>query len=293
MEKIAPISPVSRFRQYLTLTKPGIIFGNNMNAAAGFALASRGEFDFLLFLFTLTGLSLIVGAGCVFNNYLDRHIDQRMIRTKQRLTALGQVSIKEALIFGLTLTLLGMTLLLLFTPPVAPILALAGLLMYVCVYSPLKTRTDHCTLIGSVAGSIPPVVGYAAVTGKIDLAALLLFATVVFWQMPHFFAIAIRRLEDYRAASIPVLPVKRGVLSAKLQTLIYTIGFFLTAPLLTVFGYAGMFYFCVTLLLGGGWLVLAIKGFTASDDQKWAKHMFLFSLVVIMVLCTMIVLMHN
>lgn len=196
-------------KAHIVLTKPGIILGNVITTAGGFALASRGDIDFRLFFLTLIGLSFVIASSCVFNNYIDRHVDAKMGRTKNRALATGEISIKNALIFGMLLGLIGVWILFVYTNPLTVSIALAGFLIYVFPYSFGKYRTTYGTLIGSVAGATPPLVGYCAVTNSFDLGALILFFVVVFWQMPHFYAIAIYRFKDYAKAGIPVLPVKK------------------------------------------------------------------------------------
>lgn len=131
---------------------------------------------------------------------------------------------------------------------------------------------------------MPVLVGYTAVNGKIDGAALILFAMMVLWQMPHFFAIAIRRLKDYQAAGIPVLPAVRGLFVTKVQMVFYVVAFVAAAFLLYGYGYAGLFYFIVVTLVGGVWTVLSLLGLRRQDDEKWAKEMFIASLVAVVVI---------
>jgi len=150
-----------------------------------------------------------------------------------------------------------------------------------------KRRSVYGTFVGAIAGATPPVVGYAAASGRLDIAAFILFLIMVVWQMPHFFAIAIRRADDYAAANIPVMPVKHGVARTKRSMLIYIVEFIIAGSLLTIFGYAGYIYLGIELVLGIAWLVLCIKGFSITDhvaDKKWACQMFFLSIVVMMVL---------
>lgn len=275
-------------KNYLMLTKPGIIFGNAVTAVAGFMLASKGHVDLLLFVAMLTGLSLIIGSACVFNNYIDRGIDVKMTRTKTRALAIGAVSVAPALMFASALGCSGALILALFTNVVALWMALAGFFVYVMLYSPCKYYSSYATEIGSIAGAIPPVVGYAAVTNGLDLGALLVFLLIAFWQMPHFYAIAMYRLEDYAAASIPVLPLAKGLQRTKVQMFVYVVLFLITSCLLTTFGYTASAYLFVVTLVGMYWLVLASKGFTITNDKKWARSMFIYSLVVVMILSLMI-----
>jgi len=272
-------------KAHIVLTKPGIILGNVITTAGGFALASRGRLDGWLFLMTLIGLSFVIASSCVFNNYIDRHVDAKMARTKNRALAQGVVSSKSAIIYGVLLGLIGSGVLFFYTNILTLSIALAGFLIYVFPYSFGKYRTSYGTLIGSIAGAAPPLVGYCAVTREFDLGALLLFLVVVLWQMPHFYAIAIYRFNDYHRAGIPVLPVKKGMHVTKVHMLLYTIAFIVAALLLTFFDYTGYVYFTVAALLGLAWLGLCMKGFKSSNNARWARKVFLFSLVVITGLC--------
>lgn len=279
---------MNTLKRYYSLTKPGIIFGNSVTAFGGFMLASRYSFDPYLLLVTLVGLGFVVGAGCVLNNFLDRVSDRLMPRTKHRPLAKQTVSEQGALIFGLVLLFIGGSTLALFTNLLTALIALTGFVVYVLFYSILKYKTVHGTLIGSIAGAVPPVVGYTAVANQFDLAAFLIFAIVVIWQMPHFFAIAMYRIHEYTAASIPVLPIVRGNRVTKIQMLAYVLIFMLAASSLVFFGDMGYFYLAVATLLGLGWMRLALQGFQAKNDKVWARKMFVFSLVVIMGICASI-----
>ncbi|MBI2030866.1 protoheme IX farnesyltransferase [Candidatus Kaiserbacteria bacterium] len=276
-------------KQYVSLTKPGIIMGNAITASGGFFLASRGSFDPVLFFAMLAGLSLIIASGCVINNYFDRDIDALMARTKDRALAKGILPVKHALLFALCLGIAGVMILYWYTNLLTLGVALFGGFVYVVLYTLwFKRRSTKSTFVGSLSGAVPPVIGYCAVTGTIDAAAIILFLILVLWQMPHFFAIALYRLEDYTAASIPVLPVKRGVMAAKIQTILYINAFIVATLALTALDYTGYFYALVMAALGVMWLVLAIAGFKAPDTKKWARRMFILSLIIIMMLPVMI-----
>jgi protoheme IX farnesyltransferase len=272
-------------KAHIVLTKPGIILGNVITTAGGFALASRGNIDFRLFFLTLIGLSFVIASSCVFNNYIDRHVDAKMARTKNRGLATGEVSGKSAIIFGIILGLIGAFVLASYTNALTLGIALAGFFIYVVPYSFGKYRTSYGTLIGSVAGAAPPLVGYCAVTNSFDLGAFLLFLIVVLWQMPHFYAIAIYRFNDYSRAGIPVLPVRKGMQVTKVHMVLYTIAFIIVTLLLTIMGFTGYVYLTIAALLGLVWLGLCIKGFKCKNDAVWARKVFFFSLVVIIGLC--------
>lgn len=271
----------STLRNYYLLTKPGIIRGNAITAAAGFFLASQGNIKWSLFLVVLTGLSLVIGSAGAYNNYIDRRIDKKMARTKNRALVQKTIPPLNALIYASVLGLTGLVLIIAFTNFLTAAIALAGWFFYVVVYGIWKRRSVHGTLVGSISGAVPPLVGYCAVTNRLDLGALLLFLILVFWQMPHFYAIAVYRAKDYAAAGLPVLPVKKDPASAKKQIIFYLLGFIVVSLSLAVHGYAGYTYAVVMALLGLAWLGLGLKGLNVTDTNEWAGGMFRFSLLVI------------
>ncbi|HUS26352.1 MAG TPA: heme o synthase [Nevskiaceae bacterium] len=268
---------------YYRLTKPGIIYGNIINATGGFLLASRGHIDFWLLAATLAGISLVIAAACVFNNYIDRHIDKHMARTKKRALVLGTIPGRNALTYALLLQLAGFAILALATNLLTVVLGVIALFVYVVLYGIGKRRTVYGTIIGSAAGALPPVAGYVAVSNNFDTGALLLFLILTLWQMPHFYAIAMYRFDDYAQAKLPVLPVKKGMFITKINILLYIAAFTITTMLLTIFEYTGYTYLVVMAVVGLAWLWRGLQGFKAADDKVWARKMFLFSLIVILV----------
>lgn len=270
-----------QLREYYHLTKPGIIRGNLIVAAAGFLFAAKGNIDWLVFLSMLGGLGLIIAGACVFNNYLDRDIDAKMNRTKNRALVAGSISSRNALVFATVLAGLGSVILAVQTNQTAWSTAVAGLFLYVVVYGIAKRRTVWGTVIGSIAGATPPVVGYTAVTGRLNLVAVILFLILVFWQMPHFYAIAIYRLKDYQAAKIPVLPAVKSLKTTKVQIIGYVYAFIAATAGLHIFGHTSNLYLLLMLALGAIWIYKAIDGFKRFDSVVWAKSMFGYSLIVL------------
>ncbi len=256
--------------------------GNLISVAGGFLLASRGSVDFILLLTTLIGLSLVVASGCVLNNCIDRDIDSRMQRTRNRVTVTGELSLKAALWHGVVLGVMGFATLA-TTNGVALLFAAVGYLVYVGIYSLwMKRHSVYGTLVGSLSGAVPPVVGYCAVSGSFDTGAAVLLLMFSLWQMPHSYAIAIFRYQDYAAANIPVLPVVEGVSKAKMHIVLYILAFGLATVLLTVLGYAGYGFLAVACATSLWWLGMALRGWALDvDDDGWARQVFLFSIVTI------------
>lgn len=275
-------------KKYYELTKSGLVFGNLITVIAGYLLASRGRNIHIgSLLATLIGIALVMASGCVFNNYIDRDIDAQMDRTKDRVLVKNHITKKNVLQFGVILGILGFLTLSIFTNILTVLVAGLGFFFYVYMYSiQWKRRSEYGAAIGAVAGAIPPVVGYCAAGNTLDMGALILFLILLTWQMPHFFAIAIRRENDYAAAGVPVMPIKAGIERTKISMFIYIIEFVIAASLLSVFGYAGYTYLIIVVCLGLGWLALCVRGFLIKDapeNKIWARQMFFLSLIVMMV----------
>lgn len=277
-------------KAYYVLTKPGIIKGNLFSATAGFLLASYGNVDFQLLLYTLVGIAFVIASGCVVNNYIDIDIDRKMKRTEKRSLVTGEISVHTALIYAAALGLIGLIVLGILVNYLTMLIGVAGFIFYVAVYGYFKRKSVHGTLIGSISGSMPPVAGYVAVTGRIDLGAVLLFVALAAWQMPHFYAIAMYRSKDYKDASIPVLPVVKGCKSTINQIIIYIILFIISSMLLTIYGYTGFTYTIIVLGVGLWWLSIGLKGLRIrpNDSDMWAKSVFKSSLFVLIVFSVMI-----
>ncbi|MEL5322140.1 heme o synthase [Serratia nevei] len=275
-------------KQYLQVTKPGIIFGNLISVVGGFLLASKGSIDYPLFLATLVGVSLVVASGCVFNNYIDRDIDKKMERTKNRVLVKGLIAPSVTLVYATVLGIVGFALLYIAANPLAMWLAVMGFVVYVGVYSLyMKRHSVYGTLIGSLSGAAPPVIGYCAVTNEFDAGALILLAIFSLWQMPHSYAIAIFRFKDYQAANIPVLPVVKGISVAKNHITIYILAFMIATLMLTLVGYAGYKYLIVAAAVSVWWLGMALRGYKTENDSVWARKLFVFSIVAITSLSVM------
>lgn len=282
-------------KHYLKVTKPGIIMGNLISVAGGFFLAARGEVDWLVFLATVIGLSLVVASGCAVNNGIDSDIDARMQRTRNRVTVTGELSARAAMVFGAVLGLVGFALLAVFTNGISVAFAALGWLVYVGLYSLwLKRSSVYGTLVGALSGAMPPVVGYCAVTGQCDAGALILLAMFCLWQMPHSYAIGIFRYRDYEAAGIPVLPVAQGIARARRHIVLYIAVFSLVTVLLPLGGYTGVAFMAVACTTSLWWLAMALRGYRPDIDVTgWARQVFCFSIVTITALSVTMALDFN
>jgi len=276
------------FKNYWLLSKPGIILGNMISAMGGFFLASRGHIDIILMAQALIGIALVIASGCVFNNFIDREIDRRMSRTMTRAMARDAISPVNAILYALVLGISGVVTLLMVTNRLCALLVVIGFTVYVVFYSFfLKRRSFYATYVGSIAGAIPPVAGYCAVTGRFDSGAGILFLIFVLWQMPHCYAFAFIRFKDYLAAGIPIAPVSLGVQTAKRHIIFFIFAFLVASILLTFTGFTGYLYLGAVATIGTAWLYIAFKGYKVSDISRWAGLLFHFSLICMLVLSLM------
>lgn len=270
-------------RSYLQLTKPGITLSNSIAATAGLLLgASQMMILWQSALALIVGTAAIIAGSCVVNNVLDRDIDRQMKRTSKREIATGKISIGNALVFAGVLLAVGFTLLALFTNVLTVCLGLLAAVWYIAVYGYAKRTTEWSTIIGGVAGALPPMAGYTAAVGQIDAAAILLFLMMFFWQMPHFYAIAIFRQKEYAAGSLPIWTVKRSVNGAKIQMVLFAALFTVSGILLSVFGYTGIIFALLFATLALYWVINGLVYYKKLPDEKWAKRMFGLSLMVLL-----------
>lgn len=277
---------------YLNLTKPRIALLVLVTTAASFWLASKNdELSFSLLLATLVGTGLASAAASVFNCVLDREIDAQMARTRQRPLAAGRVGVGPATIFGAALSLASFMILALGANLLAASLALFAIFFYSVIYTFwLKRTSPWCTAIGGIAGAIPPLIGWAAATGRIEAPALLLFAILFLWQPPHFWALALPRVEEYRQARLPILPVVRGERATRLQSLLYALALLPTSLLLFYpLGVVGWGYLLGASLLGLGFVYLSWQNFvqpSVANDKK----LFFYSMIYLALIFLFVVL---
>lgn len=267
------------WRDFITLTKPGILRSNLVATFGGFWLASGWNVHYMHLIWTLLGTMLVMASSCVFNNYFDRDLDTKMTRTQDRVLATRRLSPNIVLWYAITLGILGITVLWLFSGLLAASFGVLGMVVYVIIYTLwLKRSSTWSTSIGGISGAMPPVIGYVAVTNQVDLGAWLLFAMLFLWQPPHFWALGIRRVEEYRAAGFPLLPVVKGIKRTKYQMLPY-IALLIPIPILMyVYHYTGIIFMIVSLVLSVMWFGMAVAGFRKQDNDKWAKTAFIFSI---------------
>lgn len=282
---------MARFKDYYSLTKPGVLYGNAITAVAGFLLASQGNVNVWLLIALTVGTTLIIASACTLNNYLDQDIDAKMARTKKRAIVAGVVPGSHAVILSIILGVVGLAILVLYTNPLVVAIGVIGFVVYVWLYGMLSKRLSiHGTLVGSVSGAMPILAGYCAVTGVIDAGAIIVFLVLFLWQMPEFYSISLYREKEYSAAGVPVISVVKGARHTRVQIFFYTAAFVIATALLTAFGYTGYIYLVVMMALGGYWLWLATKGLriAESESDAWARRMFRFSLIILLAFCGLI-----
>ncbi|GFZ83879.1 protoheme IX farnesyltransferase [Compostibacillus humi] len=288
------IAQKSNYSQILAKTvKTGIIKSNLIPMLAGLTLAmyTYGVDPFskvLDVILAIIGTALVIGAAGAFNNLYDRDIDSIMERTKTRPTVTGELSAKTVLWIAVVMAILGIGALLL-TTPLAGFLGFLGLFLYVVPYTIwTKRRTVYNTEVGSLSGAMPPLIGWAAIHPDITHPAILgLFVISVIWQMPHFYAIAIRRHEEYKAANVPMLPVVKGVKRTYIQTNVYLVILIATSFL---FKSLSLGLMLVSLLMSIIWLILSMYGYKNADSKKWAKLLFIYSLLYMTVIFTTVII---
>jgi len=278
-----------RSRSYLQLIKPGITLSNTIAGIAGFFLAaSIVPFSFAALIGVVVGIASIIASACVFNNVMDRDIDKRMKRTSKRDVASGVISVPKALTFATVLGIIGFSAIILLTNTTTLVLGVVAFLWYIVVYGYAKRTTVFSTIIGGVAGALPPAAGYTALTGQIDLAAVLLFLILFFWQMPHFYAIAMFRRSDYASAKLPVWSVVHGMKSAKRQIFLFVVVYAIVSAMLFIAGYVGVVYVVLSTALSVYWLYRGVTLYNKIDDEKWARKMFGASLLILLAMCLLI-----
>ena len=279
------------WKDFVHVTKPGIVFDNFITTFGGFWLAAGWNIPWILLVYTLLGTMLIVASGCVLNNYLDRDLDKKMVRTSKRPLSSGRMDPKIGLWYGILLGVGGLTILGVLVNPISALLGLIGLFVYVWIYTVwLKRTSTWGTVVGAISGAMPPVIGYAAVTGTLDVTAAILFGILFLWQPPHFWALGIFRKEDYRAAGFPMLPVVYGNDQTKISILRYVVLLVPVSLLLYLYGNVGIIYLFGSAALGLIWVFMAMAGFRAEDENRWAKRMFIYSVNYLTILFLIIVL---
>lgn len=274
------------------LFKANVLIANVLPVFTGFWLAlyftDLSLIDHMgLFLLTMIGSTFVMAGALIINNWYDVDIDTIMDRTKSRPTVTGNISLKTVLTMGIGCTIIGFVLLF-FTTLEATIYAFIGWFTYVVLYTMWsKRRYTLNTVIGSVSGAVSPLIGWTAITSGNHIVPIILFLILFIFQMPHTFAIAIRKYDEYKAAGVKMLPVVYGFKVTKRQIAVYVA---CLLPLPFFLGSLGLTFIVIATLMNLGWLVLSISGFFTKDDQKWARISFVYSVNYIAILFLLMVI---
>ncbi|MEO2203897.1 heme o synthase [Paenibacillus pabuli] len=277
-------------RDMIALTKPRLLRLNVFAVAVGFWVASKWDISWLSLLLVIIGSTLVIASACVINNYWDRELDQKMERTKKRIEYINHLRPAFVLWYGIILGVAGFAVLYVWVNPLSGWLSLLGWFAYIVIYTMwLKRSSTWSTSLGGIAGAMPPVIGYCAVTNQIDMGAWLLFALLFLWQPPHFWSLGIRRVEEYRAAGFPLLPVVKGIKRTKFQMVPYVLLLLPAVFLLYYYDYVGLVFLIVSLLSSAVWFIHTLSGLKTQDDEKWAKINFLISVNYLMLIFILMV----
>lgn len=277
---------------YLELCKPRVVMLMLLTTVVGMCLASPAMVPWQPLLFGTLGIALAASSAAVLNHLIDRKIDVLMRRTENRPLPQGAISPRNALLFSVTLGLCGLVILLFLVNPLTTVLTFATLLGYGIFYTIyLKHATPQNIVIGGLAGAMPPLLGWTAVTDSIDPHSLLLVLIIFAWTPPHFWALAIYRYQEYKKADIPMLPVTHGIAFTRLQIFLYTLLLTITTLLPYLTGLSGIIYLVGALLLDAGFIYWAAQ-LLRKKDEKTALKTFFYSIYYLMGLFIVLLIDH-
>lgn len=265
-------------RDYVSLTKPRLS-ALVLFTMAGAMWLSPQSVPLSTWLWALLGTAGTVGAANALNCVIERDSDRFMTRTAVRPLPSRRLSMQPALVFAAVLAGLSLPMLSLGVNGLTGLLGLAALLLYVLVYTPMKSRSHVAMLVGAIPGALPPLMGWTATTGRVELPGLVLFGILFFWQLPHFIAIALFRKDEYRAAGLTSLPLEKGDDVARLHAVLYLAALFVVSLLPTVVGVAGWLYLVVAVALGAWFTRVGVDGWRKQGDERWAWRFFKVSLL--------------
>lgn len=283
---------MSNLIAYYQLCKPRVVALMLITALVGMLLATPGMAPWTILIFGLSGIGLTAAAGAVVNHLIDHRIDALMRRTESRPIPSGKISAKKAGLFAALLATLGLGLLWVFINTLTTVLTFLSFFGYAFIYTLfLKRATPQNIVIGGIAGAAPPLLGWTAVTNHLDYGGLLLVLIIFVWTPPHFWALAIYRVEEYAKANIPMLPVTHGIAFTKLNILLYTCLLVAISLLPFVLAMSGWIYFVGALTLDAGFLYWTIR-LKYSDDPKIAMETFRYSIIYLMLLFVLLLIDH-
>ena len=283
-----PSDLVNMTLDYVALTSPGKTLLVMLTGFIGMWLAARGLPEISLAMWGLLGIGLASAGSLVFNNYYDRDIDRVMKRTQGRALPSGRIKPNRALLLGIFLSIASFVILSVFANTLSAILAILTIIFYAYLYTAvLKRRTPGATEIGGIPGALPPVIGWAVVTGQIGFEPWLLFLIMLLWQPPHFWALAIRYRDDYARAGIPTVPVVYSKHHAIVRSIYYVILLIIVSITPYYFGMSGQMYLAIASILGAIYLILYFIQIFSKRDLN--RHLFVYSIVYLSALFIAIV----
>lgn len=281
------------FKQYYKLCKPKVVLLIVFTAIVGMLLSTSGVLPLDKFLAATIGIALAAASGAAINHWVDQRIDGIMERTRNRPLPRGELSSSSALLFALLLAFASMFLLLAFVNTLTALLTLTSLVGYAVIYSMfLKRSTPQNIVLGGAAGAAPPLLGWSAMTGEINTEALLLFLIIFVWTPPHFWALAIKRKDEYAKAGLPMLPVTHGIMFTKFQIFLYTLMLVLVTLMPFVIYMTGLIYLAGAVALGIGFLYHAIKLYNTGTSDEHAMKTFAYSIFYLSALFGFFLLDH-
>ena len=291
--KTLSLELLPRMGEYYRLCKPKVVYLILFTAAAGMLLATPGgRVDIDVLFFGLLGIGLGAGSGAAINHWVDRRIDEIMARTQDRPLPQGNISSRSALVFAISIGVLSMVILVAFVNVMTAVLTFLALIGYAVVYTMfLKHSTPHNIVLGGAAGAAPPVLGWTAVTNELSVDALILFLIIFIWTPPHFWALAIKRRDEYRKAGVPMLPVTHGVQFTKLHILMYTLMLLSITLLPFVIQMSSYLYLAGAVGLGLGFVYYATRLYL-SDNDEYAMKTFGYSIFYLSALFAVLITDH-
>ena len=279
----------SRAADFVMLAKPRLNVLVVASTLAGYVMGHGEMSDAVRVIATVGGTGLVAGGASAFNQVMERRTDALMRRTRTRPMADGRLASSEAVVYASGLSLTGLAILALFVNPLSALVALATLVSYAAIYTPLKLRTSFSTVIGAIPGALPPVIGWAAATGTVSRGAWVLFGILFLWQLPHFLAIAWMYREDYARAGFPMLPViEPDGRSTARQSVLYAAALLPLSLAPTLIGIATPTYFAAALLLTLGFLALTLR-FAKTRSVADARRVFFGSIVYLPILWVLMI----
>ncbi|EKD72601.1 MAG: protoheme IX farnesyltransferase [uncultured bacterium] len=277
---------------YLELCKPKVVILMILTSVVGMCLAPATSIPLLPLIFGNVGIALVAGAAAALNHVADQHIDKLMRRTQHRPIVQGKISTAKSILFAGILCVIGIVILLIFTNTLTAILTFLSLIGYaICYTLYLKHATPQNIVIGGIAGAVPPLLGWTAVTGSVSPQALLLVLIIYIWTPPHFWALAIHRFDDYAKANVPMLPNTHSIQFTKLNIVLYTILLILATSLPYIIGMSGLIYFIGVSLANIVFLLRALRLFW-SDDKQQAMNTFKYSIYYLGILFLLLLIDH-